>query len=138
MMPKGTVTAALDSAVDYLSRKVPVKIVVKGSCLNCQEDMGWYKYQFENAVEINTTNLKVVPSSMADLFMSMIHRQMKKLLGPGGKRVQCTSCGSWGAEIAEISTDNIAMPPILFFWFSSEAKWISDSKLQNRRKAGVY
>ena len=34
MMPKGTVTAAVDSAVDYLSRTVPVKIVVKGSCFN--------------------------------------------------------------------------------------------------------
>ena len=111
MMPKGTVSAALDSAVDHLSRIVPVRVVVKGSCLNCQEDMGWYNHSFENALEVNTTNLKFVPSSLAELFVSMIQRQMKKLLGPGGKRVQCHACGSWGCEVSELSTDNIALPP---------------------------
>ena len=99
MMPKGTVNAAVDTAVDYLSRTVPIKVVVQGSCLNCHIDLGWYKYQFENAVEINTTNLKVVPSSLSDLFLAIISRQMNKLLGPGGRRVQCTSCGSWGAKV---------------------------------------
>ena len=128
MTPKGTINAALDSAVDYLSRITPVKVVFKAECLECQEDMGWYKYEFENVLEINTTNLKSVPNSLSDLVLAMIQRQMRKLLGPGGKRAQCQRCSSWGASVSEITTSNLAMPPVLFLGFQVKLRGLQTVK----------
>ena len=117
MMPKGTVNAALDSALDYLARVTPIKIVTRTECFNCKEDMGWFEYEFEGALEVNTTNLETVPDSLSDLILVMISRQMKKLLGPGGKRVQCKKCGSFGEFVPDIRLSNLSLPPVLFLGF---------------------
>ena len=117
MLPKGTVRAALDTAVDYLATIAPVKVVVRARCLECENDMGWFKYEFEGSVEINTTNLKAVPNSLADLYLVMIARQMKKLLGPGGKRVQCDLCDTRGAALSEISIANLSLPSVFILRF---------------------
>ena len=117
MLPKGTVTAAIDAAVDYLARIAPVEVVVRAKCFQCQTDMGWFAYQFENSLEINTTNMKIVPDCLAELYLAMISRQMRKLLGPGGKRVKCISCGNWGAAVPDITLSNLHLPPVLMFGF---------------------
>ena len=117
MLPKGTVTAAIDAAVDYLARIAPVEVVVRAKCFQCQTDMGWFAYQLENSLEINTTNMKIVPDCLAELYLAMISRQMRKLLGPGGKRVKCISCGNWGAAVPDITLSNLHLPPVLMFGF---------------------
>ena len=117
MLPKGTVTAALDAAVDYLARIAPIQVVVSAECFECQNDMGWFVYQCESSLEINTTNLKIVPKCLADLYLAMISRQMRKLLGPGGKRVQCISCGNWGAAVPDITISNLSLPPVVTLGF---------------------
>ena len=120
-LPKGTVSASVDSAVDYLSRVSAVKVVARAECTRCHEDMGWFKYQLENALEISTTNLKSVPDNLTDLVLAMIERQMRKLLGPGGKRVKCSFCEYLGATVSEISLSNLAIPSVLILRFLVKA-----------------
>ena len=117
MLPKGTVTAAVDSAVDYLASVAPIKVVVRAKCLECSTDMGWFGYEFEGSLEINTTNLKTKPKSLSDLYLAMISRQMRKLLGPGGKRVQCGFCETWGADVSDVTLANLQLPPVLVLGF---------------------
>ena len=95
----------------------PVKVVASAECTRCQEDLGWFVYEHEGALEINTTNLKNVPDSLSELIISMISRQLRKLLGPGGKRVQCCSCGSFGASVSKITISNLSVPPVLLLGF---------------------
>ena len=118
MLPRGTVNAALDSAVEYLSTKVPLEVVFSLQCFKCEQHLGWFHYQYETPLFIDTANLKKkVPEALSDLCLIMISKQIKQLISRGGRRVSCALCGSMGGKLDNISTANLRLPPVLILGF---------------------
>ena len=128
MLPKGTVTAAIDSSVDYLSTKCPVQVVFSGDCHQCASNMGWFKYTYEGPLIITTSNMKVAPLSLADVCLTMVSKRVKQLIGPGAQRVQCQQCGAWGGAAPKISISNLSMPSVLVLGFLVKARGSQDVK----------
>ena len=116
-LPKGTVTAAVDKAIEYLSNKAPVKVVFSVHCLSCEGDMGWFQWTFEGPLILSTENLKKVPENLSELCLVMISRHLKQLLSPGAERIRCTDCGSWGGRTPSISTSNLLLPSVIMLGF---------------------
>ena len=112
-LPKGTINAALDKAVDHIASKSQIEVIFNAKCLRCEQDLGWFKYRYEQPLLVSTVNLESVPGTLAELCLVLISRQAQHLLGSGGKRVQCFKCLNWGAKTQTISNLNLMLPTVI-------------------------
>ena len=117
MLPKGTINAAVDSPIECLASVCPLEVVVFGTCCACGSDTGAFHYQFEGPLLVITSNMTEVPSELGNLCIEMIKKQLKKLFTSQARRVQCQNCKSFDIQLAEITKENLSLPPILIFQF---------------------
>ena len=124
MLPMGTINAAVDRVFDYLSCKAPIEVVFSGECLHCHQELGWFRYKFEQALGISTCNLKNIPESLAELCLAMIAKQIKRLIGPGAKRIQCFACSSWGIKSENLTFGNLFLPSVVILGFGIQPRGV--------------